>query len=187
MFKVSKNKIHKKHSFNVLFLVSLLVSVLVFTQNGQAAKTKKNPDQRIEKCNNLTKELKALKSEQAVKNMAKGFEWVKANMEGEALLPIKQYLEVSEKIKFQCPQAKRKKNTVKKKSNAKNPKSVNIKHRNPPPPKRKKTSNPPKKIKKNKPKNNKNTKVESVSSGDLTSLLEDFFSGPQQTTNKNKP
>lgn len=190
MFKVSKIKNHKNQFFNILFLGPLLLSVLLFAQSAQAAKTKKKNNQRIERCQNLSKELKTLKSDEAVKNMSKGFEWVKANMDGEALLPIKQYLEISEEIKFQCPQPKRKKPITKNKPKSKKAKSVNLKQVKSPDKKRKKTYNPQKtkqKKKKNKTKKNKNTKVETVSPGDLTSLFDGFFSGPGQPANKKKP
>lgn len=72
-----------------------------------------------ETCKSLKAELRVLQQTEAIKNMSKGFEWVKENMQEEERLPIKQFLSVTEQLQFQCrpPRAAPK---------AKKPKTVRI-------------------------------------------------------------
>lgn len=80
-----------------------------------------------EVCTHLAAEYKRLKSDPAVKNMAKGHEWVKANMEEAARLPIKHYIEIEEKLRFQC-RSRGKKSPVAKFKQVKKPKGLSRKN-----------------------------------------------------------
>ena len=55
-----------------------------------------------EECSDIKVRYEALKTNETVKQMSKGFEWVKANISGEALLPIQQYLKLQEQLRFRC-------------------------------------------------------------------------------------
>lgn len=55
-----------------------------------------------QKCTELRKLRTELIKSPSVKQMAKGFEWVKANLEGEDLLPIQNFIETEEQLRFRC-------------------------------------------------------------------------------------
>lgn len=55
-----------------------------------------------EKCKALQDELKTLKTHDSVKAMEKGFKWVEENIKGDDLIPIRQYMEINEQLKFLC-------------------------------------------------------------------------------------
>lgn len=57
----------------------------------------------LKRCQELSEEHLTLRKDPTVQQMQKGFEWIKENVKGDALLPIKQYLEVSDKLNFRCP------------------------------------------------------------------------------------
>ncbi len=102
-------------------------------------------------CKTLKSKLKTLKTTPAVMNMSKGFEWVKENMKGDDLLPIKEFIETEEQYKFRCPQPRKKKAPKPK------PKKVDPK-KNLVDKKAKSKAKPKKKVQKTKPKKKKKTK-----------------------------
>lgn len=91
-----------KFFFSILALIIFSMSV---TQS-QTVNAKPLPKKE---CKALQTKLKTLKTTPAVMNMSKGFEWVKANMKGDELLPIKEFIETEEQYKFRCPQPRKKK------------------------------------------------------------------------------
>ena len=91
-----------KFFFSILALIIFSMSV---TQS-QTVNAKPLPKKE---CKALQIKLKTLKTTPAVMNMSKGFEWVKANMKGDELLPIKEFIETEEQYKFRCPQPRKKK------------------------------------------------------------------------------
>lgn len=91
-----------KFFFSILTLIIFSMSV---TQS-QTVNAKPLPKKE---CKALQTKLKTLKTTPAVMNMSKGFEWVKANMKGDELLPIKEFIETEEQYKFRCPQPRKKK------------------------------------------------------------------------------
>lgn len=83
----------------------MLVSLCLVSANQPlAAKPLPKKD-----CKVLKEKLKELKTNDAVKKMSKGFEWVKENVKGDDLLTIKNFIETEEQYKFRCPQKKKKK------------------------------------------------------------------------------
>ncbi len=173
IFMILSNKAFTYFLFRIIVL-----SILAFGFSGffvsasQAAKLGK------EDCKALSEQLKELKKHPAVKNMAKGFEWIKANMEPEDLAPIKTYLEVDEQVKFRCPKKRKPKaKTVKAKPGVKQ-KAVSSK-------------DPAKKNKKKKPVRKKTKKVNkkqvkktsNVGSGNF---LEEFFNSDPPPAPKKK-
>jgi|GEM_PF-3846377 len=90
-------------SFTLIFtLVALAINTASF-HSVSAKPLAKN------ECKTLKTKLKTLKASPAVINMTKGFEWVKENMKGDDLLPIKEFIETEEQYKFRCPQPRKKK------------------------------------------------------------------------------
>lgn len=170
---VLSNKAYSCFLFKVILfsVLSFGVSTL-FVSPILAAKLSK------EECKVLSDQLKELKKQPAVKNMAKGFEWVKANMEPEELTPIKTYLELDEQLKFRCPKKRKPKaKTVNTKPKVKQ-KAVGSKE-------------PDKQVKKKKPVQKKKKKVKkkqvkktsNVSSGNF---LEEFFNSAPPPASKKK-
>lgn len=53
-------------------------------------------------CADLRKSLAEIKTDESVKAMQKGFEWVRDNIQGEKLRPIQKFIELNEQIKFRC-------------------------------------------------------------------------------------
>ncbi len=102
-------------------------------------------------CKTLKSKIKTLKATPAVMNMSKGFEWVKDNMKGDDLLPIKEFIETEEQYKFRCPQPRKKKAPKPK------PKKVDAK-KNLVDKKAKSKAKTEKKVQKTKPKKKKKTK-----------------------------
>ena len=64
-------------------------------------------------CKNLNEKLQKLLQLQAVQDMGKGFEWVKANSKPEEIQSIKLYIETEEQLKFRCPRLKKNKSKKK--------------------------------------------------------------------------
>ncbi len=94
---VLSNKVYTHFFFKIIVLSVLSFGTsCLFVSPLLAAKLSK------EECKTLSNQLKELKKQPAVKNMAKGFEWVKANMAPEELGPIRAYLELEETLKFRC-------------------------------------------------------------------------------------
>lgn len=129
-----------------LALAVLLLAVSVFSIQPASAKPLAKKE-----CKTLKIKLKTLKATPAVMNMSKGFEWVKENMKGDDLLPIKEFIETEEQYKFRCPQPKKKKAPKPK------PKRVDAK-KNLVDKKAKSKAKPEKKVQKTKPKKKKKTK-----------------------------
>lgn len=88
---------------------ALLASLALTPLPGGAAPLGK------EECKRLKVEKKSLAGQGVAKNMAKGPEWVKANLGASQLDLIKRYILVNEQLKFRCSQARR---AMKKKMNA---------------------------------------------------------------------
>ncbi len=84
----------------------LLIGIVLFITTLQSPA--KAEILSIEACEALTDKRKALREEEAVKAMQKGFEWVKANIKGNDLQPIKAYIETEEQLKFRCPKNRKK-------------------------------------------------------------------------------
>ena len=140
--------------------------------------------------------LKTLKTTPAVMNMSKGFEWVKANMKGDELLPIKEFIETEEQYKFRCPQPRKKKapkpkpktaSADAKKAVADKNKKANVKKKAV---KAKKKTQPKKKTTKKKPLPKKKTtkKKSSLEEKPKTepTLFETIFPSSVEYNNKNK-
>ncbi len=92
--------------------VKILVCFIAFVMCSLSATTTQTANAKPlpkKECQALKTKLKTLKAIPAVVNMSKGFEWVKANMKGDDLLPIKEFIETEEQYKFRCPQPKKKK------------------------------------------------------------------------------
>ena len=162
IFMVLSNKAYTHFFFKMIVLSAFAFGVCSFFVSPLlAAKLSK------EECKALSDQLKELKKQPAVKNMAKGFEWVKANMKPEELGPIRTYLELDETLKFRCRykgKRKAKKSVVKPET-----KKATVKSKQPPLPVKKKKP-APKKTKKSIKKQVK--KTSNVSSGNF---LEEFF------------
>ena len=136
--------------------------------------------------------MKELRKQPAVKNMAKGFEWVKANMEEDDLGAIKTYLELDEQLKFRCP--KKRKSVVKPKTKTVKGKTVDkqklvkSKQSEKGSPKSKETT---KKVKKKKPVRTKKKKakkkpVKKTSNVETGNFLEEFFNSVQLSAPEKK-
>lgn len=59
-----------------------------------------------ERCNALQSLYISLKKTKQVQQMSKGFEWVKANIKGDQLITIKNFIETEEQLKFRCPKVR---------------------------------------------------------------------------------
>ena len=84
----------------------LLIGIVLFITTIQSPT--KAEILSIEACQALADKRKVLREEEAVKAMQKGFEWVKANIKGNDLQPIKAYIEIEEQLKFRCPKKRQK-------------------------------------------------------------------------------
>ncbi|MEP3475903.1 MAG: hypothetical protein ABJN57_06790 [Hyphomicrobiales bacterium] len=127
-----------------LALTVLLLAVSVSSIQPASAKPLAKKE-----CKTLKSKIKTLKATPAVMNMSKGFEWVKENMKGDDLLPIKEFIETEEQYKFRCPQPRKKKAPKPKKADPK--KDLVDK-------KAKSKAKPEKKVQKTKPKKKKKNK-----------------------------
>jgi outer membrane biosynthesis protein TonB len=171
------------------FIKSLIITGIFFASlclvgANQPLKAKPLPKKE---CKILRDKLKQLKTDEAVMKMSKGFEWVKENVKGDDLLPIKEFIETEEQYKFRCPQPKKKKapkpkpkkDLVKKdkKSNVTSKKVTKKKKKAP-----KKSSTSKKKTKK---KTKKNSKLEKPKKTEPT-LFETIFPSSGEEKEKSK-
>lgn len=69
----------------------------------------------LKACKDLREKHQKLLQLQAVQDMGKGFDWVKANSKPEEIQSIKLFIETEEQLKFRCPKLKKNKNKSKKK------------------------------------------------------------------------
>lgn len=114
---LSKNSFSYLKSISLVFLISFACANFTVISSAEAKQLNKK------ECKVLKGKLKTLKATPAVLNMSKGFEWVKENVKGDDLLPIKDFLETEEQYKFRCPQPRKKKAPVHKKKKLKTAKS----------------------------------------------------------------
>ena len=113
MFVTRIRKENQKTSMTPLktplkFFFSIL-ALIIFSMSVTQSQTVNAKPLAKKECKALQTKLKTLKTTPAVMNMSKGFEWVKANMKGDELLPIKEFIETEEQYKFRCPQPRKKK------------------------------------------------------------------------------
>lgn len=114
---LSRNSFSYLKSISLVFLISFACANFTVISSAEAKQLNKK------ECKVLKGKLKTLKATPAVLNMSKGFEWVKENVKGDDLLPIKDFLETEEQYKFRCPQPRKKKAPVPKKKKLKSAKS----------------------------------------------------------------
>lgn len=96
----------QKFFIKSLIITGVFFASLCLVSANQPLKAKPLPKKE---CKTLKDKLKQLKTNDAVMKMSKGFEWVKENVKGDDLLPIKEFIETEEQYKFRCPQPKKKK------------------------------------------------------------------------------
>lgn len=75
---------------------------LLLAASGVTGAAKAGPLPK-ERCSDLQALYMNLKKTEQVKQMSKGFEWVKANIKGDQLVTIKNFIETEEQLKFRCP------------------------------------------------------------------------------------
>ncbi len=80
-------------SLNIFLFLFLLISPVTALK---AAKLEKK------ECAMLREQAKSLADHPSVKAMEKGYKWVKENISDEDMEPIRQYMEISELLKFRC-------------------------------------------------------------------------------------
>lgn len=85
--------------FLASFTLVLLLGLAALTSNAGPANAAKLDTKT---CSDLKLERDKLKTHETVKAMQKGFEWVKENIKSDELTPIRDFIEVNEKLKFQC-------------------------------------------------------------------------------------
>lgn len=146
----------QKFFIKSLIITGVFFASLCLVSANQPLKAKPLPKKE---CKTLKDKLKQLKTNDAVMKMSKGFEWVKENVKGDDLLPIKEFIETEEQYKFRCPQPKKKKapKPKPKKDLVKKDKKSNVTSKKV----TKKKKKAPKKSSTSKKKNNKKTKKNS--------------------------
>lgn len=109
MFVTRIRKENQKTSMTPLKFFFSILALIIFSMSVTQSQTVNAKPLAKKECKALQTKLKTLKTTPAVMNMSKGFEWVKANMKGDELLPIKEFIETEEQYKFRCPQPRKKK------------------------------------------------------------------------------
>ncbi len=89
-------RLYKLH--RCYFILGALVTLFSYSQEVMAERLKRDA------CKGLTKQKNALIKAGAAKNMKKGPDWAKNNLNEAALAEIKSFIDISEKLIFQCNQ-----------------------------------------------------------------------------------
>lgn len=108
-----RNSARSRNTCSMWHSVSITLAITIAIAFAQLHTANAKP-LSADKCKELIEQQKTLQKDPIVIQMEKGFEWVKENIKGDALSPIKQYLDVSDQLNFRCPNKSKPKKTAKK-------------------------------------------------------------------------